>query len=66
MITNHSSLPAPAYIWNYAEKNNVEPGETAQIITGTSAKDLFLIQEINKEKTTDNRTTDDSINKFKY
>ncbi|HET7118805.1 MAG TPA: alpha-2-macroglobulin family protein [Hanamia sp.] len=50
-----SSLPTPAYVWNYAEKDDVQPGETARIITGTSAKDLFLIQEVNKEKTTDDR-----------
>jgi hypothetical protein len=48
-----SSLPAPAYMWNYAEKDDVQPGETAYVITGTSAKDLFLIQEINKTRTTD-------------
>ena len=49
------SLPAPSYIWNFAEKNYVEPGETAHLVTGTSADDVFLIEEINKQKTTDNR-----------
>jgi uncharacterized protein YfaS (alpha-2-macroglobulin family) len=45
---NEGSLPAPTYIWNYAEKDNVQPGETAKVITGTSAKDVFLIQEVDK------------------
>ncbi|MEO5649883.1 MAG: MG2 domain-containing protein [Ginsengibacter sp.] len=40
-----SSLPAPAYVWNYVENNSLEPGETAHVITGTSAKDLFLISQ---------------------
>ena len=48
------SLPASSYIWNVAEKNFGEPGETAHLITGTSANDVFLIEEINREKTTDN------------
>jgi hypothetical protein len=49
--TKSNSLPAPAYIWNYIGKNNVTPGETAKILTGSSANDVFLIQEINKAKT---------------
>ena len=51
------SLPAPAYIWNYAEKNSLEPGETAHVTTGTSAKDLFLIQEINMSQSDGLRLT---------
>ena len=39
------SLPAPAYVWNHLEKNVLEPGETAHVVTGTSAKDLFLISQ---------------------
>ncbi|MDQ2721185.1 MAG: MG2 domain-containing protein [Bacteroidota bacterium] len=53
-----STLPAQAYVWNYLQKNSLEPGETAHLTTGTSAKDLFLIQEVNKEKTSnDGRQT---------
>ncbi|MEO9020799.1 MAG: MG2 domain-containing protein [Ginsengibacter sp.] len=48
------SLPAPAYLWNYVEKNPLQPGETAHVITKTSAKDLFLVQQVDKGKTTDN------------
>ena len=50
-----ASLPAPAYVWNFAEKNYVEPGENSTFITGTSANDIFLIEEVNKQKTIDNR-----------
>ena len=49
---NAASLPAPAYTWNTILKNVVEPGETAQLISGTSAKDVFLIQQIDKEQLT--------------
>jgi hypothetical protein len=46
-------LPSNQYIWNYQEKNNLQPGETAKVTTGTSAKNVFLIQEVDNEKTTD-------------
>ncbi|MEO8961232.1 MAG: alpha-2-macroglobulin family protein [Ginsengibacter sp.] len=48
-----SSLPAPAYIWNHTEQNSLQPGEIAHMITGTSAEDVFLIEEINKQKFAD-------------
>lgn len=55
-----SSLPMPAYVWNSIEKNSFQPGETASVSTGTFANDVFLIQEVNREKTTGDRqpTTD--------
>ncbi len=49
-----SDLPFTTYLWNHLEKNWFEPGETAQITMGTSAKDLFLVQEIDKSKTSEN------------
>ncbi len=62
------SLPAPSYIWNFAEKNNVEPGETVKIVTGSSSDDIFLIEEIDKQKTTDNGqpVTDEKVNDFNF
>ncbi|HEV8080345.1 MAG TPA: alpha-2-macroglobulin family protein, partial [Chitinophagaceae bacterium] len=48
------SLPAPAYSWNTTIKNVVEPGEKAQFISGTSANDVFLIQQVDKRKTANN------------
>ena len=53
------SLPAPAYVWNYSENMNVEPGETAKFITGSSANDIFLIQEMNKSKSNANQEKED-------
>src|SRR6185312_13455493 len=53
--TKSSLLPAPGYVWNYAEKNNVQPGETAKMTTGTSAKDVFLIQQMDRTMITDDR-----------
>ncbi|MBA2249825.1 MAG: alpha-2-macroglobulin [Chitinophagaceae bacterium] len=41
-------LPAPAYSWNAVVKNVVEPGEKATFIAGTSANDIFLIQQLDK------------------
>lgn len=48
-----SSIATFAYVWNDVEKNPLQPGESAKVTTGTSAKDVFLIQEVNKEKMTD-------------
>ena len=40
-----SSLPALSYTWTTTIKNIAEPGEKAQFISGTSANDLFIIQQ---------------------
>jgi hypothetical protein len=56
--TKSPSLPAPAYVWNYLEKKSLESGETAHVITGTSARDLFLIQEISNPKNSENYVSD--------
>ncbi len=45
-----SSLPAPGYSWSTIIKNIVEPGEEAKFIAGSSAKDLFIIQEMDVNK----------------
>lgn len=42
------TLPAPEYNWNVMLKNIVEPGESAKFITGTSAKDVHIIQQVDK------------------
>jgi uncharacterized protein YfaS (alpha-2-macroglobulin family) len=47
-----TSVPAASYVWNAVENNSFQPGETAKVISGTSANDVFLVQEINKEKST--------------
>ncbi len=43
-----ASLPAATYFWNATIKNIAEPGEKTQFISGTAAKDIFLIQQIDK------------------
>ncbi|MEO8855236.1 MAG: alpha-2-macroglobulin family protein, partial [Ginsengibacter sp.] len=48
-----STLPAASYAWNYAGNNSLQPGETARVLIGTSAKNVFLIQEVDKSKTPD-------------
>lgn len=48
-------LPFTTYLWNHLEKTSFEPGETANLTTGTSAKDLFLVQEIDKSKASNNK-----------
>ncbi|HEY8661664.1 MAG TPA: MG2 domain-containing protein, partial [Hanamia sp.] len=66
--TKAGSLTAPTYLWNFVENNVVEPGETVHLITGTSAENLFLIQEVNKATTTDNQpsTTEKQSSNLSY
>ena len=52
-----SSLPTPAYSWNTVIKNTAEPGEKAKFITGTSANDIFLIQQASKTSSDGPRLT---------
>ncbi len=63
-----NTIPSPAYIWNYQKENLLEPGETAHIVSGTSAKNVFLIQEIDKSKSTDYRqqTSDKGQTRFDF
>ncbi|MGH2564276.1 MAG: alpha-2-macroglobulin family protein, partial [Ginsengibacter sp.] len=56
------SLPAPSYVWNFAQKDIAEPGETAQIITGTSAQNVFLIEEVDKQKRIKNEQSSKETN----
>ena len=51
------SLPAPSYSWNTIIKNIAEPGEKMQVVTGTSANDIFLIQQKGKVATNGLRLT---------
>jgi uncharacterized protein YfaS (alpha-2-macroglobulin family) len=55
-----SSITTPVYVWNDVEKNSLQPGETAKVITGSSAENVFLIQEIDREKMTVNGQPADS------
>ena len=64
----NDSLPAPSYIWGFAAVNYAEPGDTAILVTGSSAENIFLVEEINNRKTSENRTlpNDDDQNQFRY
>ena len=55
MIRSPTQYLRPLIFGISAEKNSAEPGETAHFITGTSANDVFLIEEINKPRTINNR-----------
>ncbi|MEO8415287.1 MAG: alpha-2-macroglobulin family protein, partial [Ginsengibacter sp.] len=62
-----ASLPEPSYLWNIAEKNMVQPGDTAKVVTGTSSDNVFLIEEINRQKTTGNQQpVTDKKNDFNF
>jgi uncharacterized protein YfaS (alpha-2-macroglobulin family) len=43
-----STVPWPTYQWDATIKTVGEPGETAKYIAGTAAKDVFLIQQIDR------------------
>lgn len=44
-----SQLNRPNYLWTGVLKTSVEPGETAKVELGTSADNLFIVHQINKE-----------------
>ncbi|MEP7277288.1 MAG: alpha-2-macroglobulin family protein [Bacteroidota bacterium] len=41
-------IPGAAYSWSFQKNNIIEPGERSSITVGSSAPDVFLIQEIDK------------------
>lgn len=43
-------LPTPDYSWNAQLNRIVEPGETSTIIIGSSASDLFVIQQVDSAR----------------
>jgi hypothetical protein len=50
--TKNNRLPAPSYNVSSALKSTVEPGETAAFLQGTSAADLFVVQQTTKPSST--------------
>jgi hypothetical protein len=50
-----SQLNTPSYIWTGDNKITAEPGETSKVNIGTSADNLFVVQQI--EKGTDRQKT---------
>ncbi|MEP6615730.1 MAG: alpha-2-macroglobulin family protein [Ginsengibacter sp.] len=48
-------MPSVAYLWNTAIANVVQPGESAKFILGSAASDVYVIQQIDKNKTTNDQ-----------
>ncbi len=44
-LFSRNSLPYPKYQFNYIVNNYVQPGQTAQFITGSFADKLFVVQQ---------------------
>ena len=45
-----NQLPGISYTWNSLNKTSFEPGDTATVTIGSSAKDLFIIEQVDKIK----------------
>ena len=41
-------MPAPAFQWDAALRAVAEPGQSAKFLNGSSASDIFLVQEVDK------------------
>ncbi len=52
-----NQLSRPDYLWSMAEKLSVEPGDKAKFKLGTSAGDVFVIQQVEKGGLADKTTT---------
>ncbi|MBX3254065.1 MAG: alpha-2-macroglobulin [Chitinophagaceae bacterium] len=42
-------IPSLSYQWQTLQSKTLQPGQTAQLLSGTGADDVFLIQQVNKE-----------------
>ena len=45
-----NALPAASYSWNAQKGRVTEPGETSTVIIGSSASDLFVVQQTNSNR----------------
>ncbi|MFT3933893.1 MAG: alpha-2-macroglobulin family protein [Chitinophagaceae bacterium] len=64
-----NALPAASYTWSSQNKSSIEPGEESTIYIGSSAKDIYLIQQVDKQKDQDVpalRNAKDSLTKGDY
>ncbi|GAC1660414.1 MAG: alpha-2-macroglobulin family protein [Flavisolibacter sp.] len=57
-------LESPQYLWTYQGNPTIEPGQAFAITIGTSAN-IFLIQEVNKQKDTSSHFYFTKLNKEK-
>ncbi|MDR0791850.1 MAG: alpha-2-macroglobulin, partial [Chitinophagaceae bacterium] len=51
------ALAYPQYQWNYTLQNSVRQNDTAKLLVGTSAKNVYLIQTLNRRKPEKDFTT---------
>lgn len=49
------ALPSPAYTWSTGMPIAIQPGESASFLSGTSATDVFMIQQTGREMEDDVR-----------
>ncbi|MBX2926021.1 MAG: alpha-2-macroglobulin [Chitinophagaceae bacterium] len=42
-------IPYLSYQWQTLEAKTLQPGQTVQLLSGTAADDVFLVQQVNKE-----------------
>ncbi|MBE7172788.1 MAG: alpha-2-macroglobulin [Williamsia sp.] len=63
-----NALPVPSYSWDAQRNKIIEPGETSTVIIGSSASDLFVIQQIDSsrgdERVNGNRPTTEDQYRF--
>ncbi len=48
-LYDEKNIPAAIYSWNIQRDKSVEPGKKSTISIGSSAKDLFVIQQVEKQ-----------------
>jgi hypothetical protein len=66
LLDSKTGMPAsPAYQWELAAVQTRQPGQTAQVETGTSAKDVFLVQQLNYPARRNARGSD-SVNVYQF
>ena len=44
------ALPSPMFTWSAQKNSSLEPGETSVITVGSAASNIYLIQEIDKQR----------------
>ena len=62
------TLPVASYTWSSQQNNTIEPGGQSVITIGSAASDIFLIQEVDKNKqlTTVTQNLDNPTTPSKY
>ena len=57
-----TAFPSPTYTWSSQKNHSIEPGEQSTISIGSSATDVYLIQQIDKKKDAALRSYSDDEN----